>query len=133
MLGLEDIEKESGLLLRKTRMKDIKALSTKNRFYCGNVLYSKLRPYLNKVIIADEDGFCTSEILAFDFGLILNNYAQTYLMSPWFVNYAMKNVYGIKMPRIGSEQGNSALMPIPPYPEQIRIIKRINLMFDILN
>jgi type I restriction enzyme S subunit len=46
-------------------------------------------------------------------------------MSPYFVDYAMRDAYGVKMPRIGSTQGNIALIPIPPYNEQKRIIHRL--------
>ena len=120
VLDLEDIEKDSGKLLRKKRMKDVLSKSDKHIFYKGNVLYSKLRPYLNKVIIADEDGACTTEILAFDFGYIFNKYAQLFLMSPFFVDYATADSYGIKMPRLGSKKGNNALFPIPPLREQQR-------------
>ena len=80
-------------------MSETSAKSDKHKFSIGNVLYSKLRPYLNKVVIADESGVCTSEILAFDFGEINNKYAQTYFMSPFFVEYAMSDAYGVKMPR----------------------------------
>ena len=93
-----------------------------HKFYQGQLLYSKLRPYLNKVVIADEQGYCTSEILAFDFGEIIAEYAQIYLMSPYFVDYAMSDAYGVKMPRVGSAQGNAAFMPIPPIKEQERIV-----------
>ena len=127
---MEDIEKDTGNLLTKKRMKDVRSKSDKHSFSKGNVLYSKLRPYLNKVIIADEDGFCTSEILSFDFGQhISNRYAQIYLMSPFFVEYAMSDAYGVKMPRIGSKQGNAALMPLPPYEEQLRIALKIDDLF----
>ena len=102
------------------------SISDKHRFERGNVLYSKLRPYLNKVIIADEDGYCTSEILCFDFGMIYNKYAQLFLMSPFFVEYAMSDAYGVKMPRLGSKQGNNGLIPIPPREEQKRIVNFIN-------
>ena len=129
VLDLEDIEKDSGILLRKKRMKDVLSKSDKHIFYKGNVLYSKLRPYLNKVIIADEDGACTTEILAFDFGYIYNKYAQLFLMSPFFVDYATADSYGIKMPRLGSKRGNSALMPLPPLKEQQRIVAQIEKLF----
>ncbi len=125
VLDLEDIEKETGRLLQKKRMIDIASKSDKHVFKKGNVLYSKLRPYLNKVIIADEDGYCTSEILVFDFGEIYNKYAQYYLMSRFFVDYAMKDAYGVKMPRVGSSQGNMALLPIPPLAEQRRIVTKL--------
>ena len=133
ILDLEDIEKDTGVLLAKKRMKDIQSKSDKHIFYSGNVLYSKLRPYLNKVIIADENGYCTSEILAFDFGMILNKYAQIYLMSPYFVDYAMSDAYGVKMPRLGSKQGNNALMPLPPFKEQVRIAERLAKIAPIVN
>ena len=131
ILDLEDIEKETGKLLCKKRMLDIKSKSDKHKFFVGNVLYSKLRPYLNKVIIADENGYCTTEILAFDFGLNINNrFAQIYLMSPYFVDYAMAGAYGVKMPRIGSDRGNLALIPIPPLNEQTRIVNAIDNIFS---
>ena len=133
ILDLEDIEKDTGVLLAKKRMKDIQSKSDKHIFYSGNVLYSKLRPYLNKVIIADENGYCTSEILAFDFGMILNKYAQIYLMSPYFVDYAMSDAYGVKMPRLGSKQGNNALMPLPPFKEQVRIAEQLAKITTIVN
>ena len=122
VLDLEDIEKDSGKILVKKRKKDLIVKSDKHEFNVGNVLYSKLRPYLNKVVIADEQGYCTSEILAFDFGEIIAEYAQIYLMSPYFVDYAMSDAYGVKMPRVGSAQGNAAYMPIPPIKEQERIV-----------
>ncbi len=125
ILDLEDIERESGILLRRKKMSESNAKSDKHRFYAGNILYSKLRPYLNKVLIADIDGYCTSEILAFDFGKINSEYALAYLRSPFFVEYAMSDAYGVKMPRLGSKQGNKALMPIPPLNEQHRIVNQI--------
>lgn len=94
-------------------------------------MYSKLRPYLNKVIIADENGYCTSELLVFDFGQhIIPEYAQYYLMSPFFVAYAMAGAYGVKMPRLGSDRGNNALMPVPPLQEQKRIVEAIRTIFS---
>ena len=132
ILDLEDIEKDSGRLLQKKRMKDLLSKSDKHLFYKGNVLYSKLRPYLNKVIVADEDGACTTEILAFDFGHIYNKYAQAYLMSPFFVDYANSDSYGIKMPRLGSKKGNNALFPIPPLREQQRIVEKIEQLTQLL-
>jgi len=125
ILDLEDIEKGTGKVLRKKTKEEADSKSDKHSFKRGNVLYSKLRPYLNKCVVADQDGFCTSEILAFDFGEIYNRYAQIYLMSKFFVSYAMSDAYGVKMPRLGSKQGNAALFPLPPLSEQHRIVSRI--------
>ena len=130
VLDLEDIEKDSGKLLQKKTMDETQSKSDKHRFYKGNVLYSKLRPYLNKVIVADDDGYCTTEILTFDFGQCIDaRYAQIFLMSPHFVDYAMAGSYGVKMPRIGSHRGNSALIPLPPYSEQKKIIAQTKELF----
>ena len=71
ILDLEDIEKDSGRVLQKIRKFGRESSSTKHLFHKGQVLYSKLRPYLNKVVIADEDGFCTSEILPLNFSDIV--------------------------------------------------------------
>lgn len=131
VLDLEDIEKDSGKLLQRKTFGETQSKSDKHCFFKGNVLYSKLRPYLNKVIVADADGYCTTEILAFNFGQhIAAQYAKTFFMSPYFVNYAMDGAYGVKMPRIGSHRGNSALMPVPPYTEQIHLVNRIDELFE---
>ncbi|WP_414151716.1 restriction endonuclease subunit S [Acetobacterium carbinolicum] len=126
LLDLEDIEKDTGRILNKKRMKDVKSNSSKHIFNTGNVLYSKLRPYLNKVVIADEDGYSTSEILPLDFGMnIFDRYAQIVLMSPYFINYTVKCSYGVKMPRLGTTDGQLAVFPLPPLEEQKRIVAKI--------
>ncbi len=126
VLDLEDIEKDTGKLLTKKSKKDVKSLSTKHKFIKGQVLYSKLRPYLNKVIVADEDGCCTSEILPITFyGSILPKYAQLFLMSPYFVSYANQCSYGVKMPRLGTDDGKNAYFALPPINEQHRIIQKV--------
>lgn len=126
LLDLEDIEKDSGRVLNKKRMQDVKSTSSKHIFKVGDVLYSKLRPYLNKVVIADEDGYSTSEILPLDFGLnIYNIYAQNVLMSPYFIQYTVKCSYGVKMPRLGTTDGQLAVFPLPPLEEQKRIVSKI--------
>ncbi len=125
-LDLEDIEKDSGRVLIKKRMRDVNSSSNKHIFKQGDVLYSKLRPYLNKVVIADEDGYSTSEILPLDFGTyVFNQYAQTVLMSPYFINYTVKCSYGVKMPRLGTIDGQLAMIPLPPIEEQKRIVRKV--------
>ena len=130
ILDLEDIEKDSGVVLQKIRKAERNAISTKHRFHKGQVLYSKLRPYLNKVVLADEDGYCTSEILPLEFERnILPQYASYYLMSPAFLRYANKCSYGVKMPRLGTADGKKAIISIPPIEEQKRIVLAIELAF----
>ena len=133
ILDLEDIEKDSGKILAFKTKKQIDAKSTKHVFIKGNVLYSKLRPYLNKCVIAPKNGFCTSEILPLDFGEhIYNKYAQLYLMSPFFVDYTNSLSFGVKMPRLGTEDGKKALFPLPPLVEQKRIVAAIEKFMPLI-
>ena len=130
ILDLEDIEKDTGKILYRASNAERKTTSTKHSFQKNMILYSKLRPYLNKVVLADDKGFCTSEIIPLDFSkIIVPRYAQIFLMSPYFVGYASHCSYGMKMPRLGTRDGERALFAIPPYQEQIRIIDMVDRLF----
>ena len=135
ILNLEDIEKDKGILLRKNRGNKID--SNKNFFKKGVVLYSKLRPYLNKVIIADEDGYCTTEIVPIDpksRGIdLLAEYLKIYLMSPFFVNYAVEVSYGVKMPRLGTKDAKEALFSLPSLAEQKRIVSKVQELLKLVD
>lgn len=134
ILDLEDIEKDTGKIIQKIRKVERESSSTKHLFLKGQVLYSKLRPYLNKVVIADEDGFCTSEILPLDFSDVVEpQYALYYLMSPTFLKYANRCSYGVKMPRLGTADGKKAVFPLPPLEEQKRIILQISSILSKLD
>lgn len=127
VLELEDVEKDTGKLLAQKRKSQRIPLSTKHRFQPNDILYSKLRPYLNKVLIAEEFGYCTSEILPLTFYKELNiKYTLNYLRSPLFVDYANRCSYGVKMPRLGTNDGKLALVPLPPIEEQKRIVAKVD-------
>lgn len=134
ILDLEDIEKDSGKIIKKVRKTERDSLSTKHQFHKGQVLYSKLRPYLNKVVLADEDGFCTSEILPLDFASVIEpQYALYYFMSPTFLKYANRCSYGVKMPRLSIVDGKKAVFPIPPFEEQQRIAFQLSNIFSYMD
>ena len=134
ILDLKDIEKDTGRVIKKVKKSERSAMSTKHSFKKGQVLYSKLRPYLNKVVLADEDGYCTSEILPLDFNsLVLPAYARYYLMTPAFLAYANRCSYGVKMPRLSTSAGKKAVMTIPPLAEQKRIVAAIETYYSKLD
>ena len=133
ILDLEDIEKDTGLILKHITKKHRSAVSTKHRFSQGQLLYSKLRPYLNKVVIADQDGYCTSEILPLDFwGGISPLYMQIYLMSTTFLSYVNMISYGVKMPRLGTKDGEKVPIALPPLRQQVIIAKKTRECLQIL-
>mgnify|MGYP000081677922 CR=1 FL=1 len=124
-LDLEDIEK-GGRLLAKKKVGDRKATGDKTLFEKGDILYSKLRPYLLKIMIADEDGICTPEIVPFKvFGNVNPEYIVAYLKSPYVDDVINSVTYGVKMPRVGTETMTGLLVPLPPLSEQDRIIAKI--------
>ena len=124
-LDLEDIEK-GGRLLCKKRVSERKAIGDKTLFFRGDILYSKLRPYLLKILVADDDGICTPEIVPFKmYGGINPEYIVFYLQSPYVDNYINSITYGVKMPRVGTETMVSLLVPLPPLNEQNRIVNKI--------
>lgn len=100
-------------------------------------MYGKLRPYLNKAIIADEDGFCTTEIVAIpedSFLIPLSpEYLKLCLMSPFFVEYATRCSYGVKMPRLGTKDAKAAAIPFPPIQEQNRIVAKLKNTLGLID
>ena len=124
-LDLEDIEKGGRLLKHKT-VGERKAVGNKTIFYKGDILYSKLRPYLLKILIAPDDGICTPEIIPFCvYGGIIPDYIVYYLKSPHVNKHINSITYGVKMPRVGTETMTNLVVPIPPLREQQRIVEKI--------
>ena len=125
-LDLEDIEKGGRLLEHKT-VGERRAVGDKTVFAKGDILYSKLRPYLLKILVAPDDGICTPEIVPFRvYGGIDPNYIVNYLKSPYVDNLINSITYGVKMPRVGTETMSSLLVPMPPLEEQRRIVEKID-------
>jgi hypothetical protein len=114
VLELEDIEKGTSRLIEKVRAGSRIFRSSKNKFTAGSVLYGKLRPYLDKVLVADEDGVCTTEVMPIKtFEGVSSHYLRWFLKSPFFKNYATNSTHGMNLPRLGTEPARSALFHSP--------------------
>ena len=125
VLELEDIEGYSSKLLVKERKGNQVIGSTKHRFQKGDLLVSKLRMYLKKVLVADEDGFCSSEIMPTSFlPFCQNKFAKLFYVSPYLLTRVDQLQYGCKMPRLGTKDGRNLLFPLPPEKEQRRIVRK---------
>lgn len=124
-LDLEDIEKGGQLISQKT-VGERKAVGDKTIFKCGDILYSKLRPYLLKILVAPNNGICTPEIVPFNlYGKVNAYYIVEFLKSPYVDQVINSVTYGVKMPRVGTETMTSLLVPLPPISEQARIITKL--------
>ena len=129
-LDLEDIEKGGRLLVKKSVV-ERKAVGDKTFFDKGDILYSKLRPYLLKILIAPDCGICTPEIVPFKvFGRINPEYIVIFLKCPYVDAIINSVTYGVKMPRVGTEAMTSLFVPIPPLSEQCRIVEKQRELFD---
>ncbi len=134
ILELEDIEKDSAKIIQRfTKDKrDIKGV--RHSFHKGDILYSKLRTYLNKVLVADEDGFCTTEIIPVTcMSFVLPEYLNHVLRSKYFVDYTIQCGYGVKMPRLSTTDACNGQIPLPPYNEQKHIVTSIEGWFQIID
>lgn len=127
VLELEDIEKDTSKVLQRMTFKQRQSKSTKSRFETGDILYGKLRPYLNKVIRADQDGYCTTEIIPIKpTEIVEGTYLFHWLKTPTFIDYVTSVSHGLSMPRLGTEAGKQAPFVLAPIPEQKRIADKLD-------
>jgi len=98
----------------------------------GLVLYGKLRPYLNKVVVPSAEGVASTEFipLAVKEDVLEPQYLGAYLRSPSFVAYATQNTTGSRQPRVRLDALWGAPIPLPPLEEQRRIVARVEELMD---
>ena len=129
ILELEDIEKNSSRIIKRLNTSERPFKSTKNKFKEGDILYGKLRPYLNKVVIADDNGVCSTEIIPLNAEPNVNNhYLFHWLRSEAFLNYVVEVSYGVNMPRLGTKDGLLAPFILPPLAEQKVIADKLDIL-----
>ena len=116
LLNLDMVESNSGRIIDFNYVNKEEIGSSTCTFDTSNVLYSKLRPYLNKVVIPDRRGYATSEMTPLKPNKkVLNREYLTYsLRNKSFVDYISEKVSGAKMPRVVMNDFKSFELPIPP-------------------
>lgn len=122
-LNLDMVESGSGKVLNKIKTPLSEAGSSTHWFDSRHVLYSKLRPYLNKVVLPDEQGLATTELVPMlpDPEMLDRRYLVHYLRSKQFVSWISDQVAGAKMPRVSMKVFWEHKIPLPPLEEQKRI------------
>ena len=127
VLELEDLEKDTTKVLQHLTFAERQSKSTKNKFNAGDVLYGKLRPYLNKVTFADRPGVCTTEIVPIKPNeAVHGRYLFHWLRHPAFLTYVTEVSHGVNMPRLGTDAGRDAPFVLAPKAEQKRVADKLD-------
>ena len=136
LLNLEDIEPNTGKLIRKKKIYFKNTPSSVISFDENYILYSKLRPYLNKVFLPDEKGFGTSELIPLFPKTSINKiFLAEYLRNDKIVDFLSQKVSGAKMPRVIMKEFQDLILILPPIELQNKFAERIEkiekLSFEI--
>lgn len=120
-IGLEHIESGAYTTTQYGNPQDV--LADSYIFKKGDLLYSKLRPYLDKCIISDFDGICSTEIIVYD---TKPNTSKEYILnvlhSKAFLDYIVDKSFGTKMPRVSHELVSDYELYLPSKKEQDEIL-----------
>ncbi len=130
-VGLEDIESGTARFLGTLAPRAVK--STTFRFNETHVLYGRLRPYLNKVIAPDFVGHCSTEIMPLKpFRGLTREYLTYWLLSDQTVSLISETSTGARMPRADMNVVMDIEIPVPPLPEQQRIVAILDEAFEAI-
>jgi type I restriction enzyme, S subunit len=132
-VGLEHVESNTGRRLGELILDAEELDGRKPRFFTGDVLYGYLRPYLNKVWVAEFDGVSSVDQYAFrmDKDRAIPQYIAQYMRSPVYLNLAPVGFTPGFLPRIRSEEVESVPIPLPPLVEQQRISTKIDNSLEV--
>ena len=134
ILELEDLGKDTASIIQILSKKERSIKGVRHKFKKGDVLYSKLRTYLNKVLVAPQAGYCTTEIIPFNsYCGISTHYLCHVLRSAYFLDYTQQCGYGVKMPRLSTNDACKGMIPLPPLAEQQRIVAEIERWFALID
>lgn len=122
----ENIEKGTGKLLEYTTVAESGVISDNHLFQAGQIIYSKIRPTLNKLIVAHFDGLCSADMYPITTSMNVR-FLYYYMLSKPFVTQVKKVVMDrVKMPKINKEELSLIYVLVPPVKEQEDIINYLD-------
>lgn len=115
-VAMENIESWTGRLLPGEQAAEPEGVV--GTFQSGDVLFGKLRPYLAKALLAERDGYCSTELLALGPKSVHSGFLLYWMLNSDFVREVDGSTYGSKMPRANWEFIGNLPIAIPPFEEQ---------------
>lgn len=113
----DNIEKKTGVLLEYHTIAEDGVKSGKHRFYAGQILYSKIRPYLSKVVIATVDGLCSADMYPIDAkGNV--KFLWYYMLSDEFLAQASNSGSRSVLPKINQKELSRVMVKTTSIEEQ---------------
>lgn len=132
-LNLDKIESNTGVVLEYDFIEETELGGSVHKITVDNVLFSKLRPNLNKVVVPEQNGYCTTELVPLHPLDILNRYYLAYyLRSPKYVNFLIGKTGGAKMPRVKMDIFWNSTIPVPPMETQEQIVAELDQINDLI-
>jgi type I restriction enzyme S subunit len=127
-IGPDIIEKNSGRLIGKRTVEDAGVISGNHLFHKGQILYSKVRPALNKVVVAPFDGLCSADMYPIETSMDTEYLKYLMLSKPFVEQTRIIAMIRVKMPKINQDELGDILCVVPPADEQKEIASKINAM-----
>jgi type I restriction enzyme, S subunit len=122
LIGPEHVESGTGRLIQRVTAADQAAESGKYFSRKGDVIYSKIRPALRKLVIAPEDCLCSADMYPLRARKRLDNrFIGWFFLSEEFSGWSVLESDRVAMPKINRDTLNELRMPVPPLPEQTAI------------
>jgi type I restriction enzyme, S subunit len=131
-LAPDNIEKGTGRLLPCRTVREDKVTSANHRFWSGQIVYSKIRPNLAKVVVVDFEGLCSADMYPIN-ARIDPFYLQCYMLSESFLLQAVKSDTRVAMPKINQMELNAIAVPVPPLAEQRRIVAKVEQLMVLVD
>ena len=118
----DNIEKETGKLLSFKTIKDDGVISPKHYFYAGQIIYSKIRPNLSKLVLVDFDGLCSADMYPLESDVFNHHFLKYMMLSRYFVKKASTAGSRSVLPKINQSELSMIPLPICSLAEQTQIV-----------
>lgn len=125
----DNIEKKTGKLLAYRTIEEDNVKSAKHRFYPGQIIYSKIRPYLSKVVIVDFEGLCSADMYPIETDLD-TKYLYYYMLSDTFIDFASNSGSRSVLPKINQKELGKINVPVCSINEQKEIVRILDKLLE---